>query len=692
MYKIIGLCFLLGGVVFGWSVDAHLSASDKINKAFPPSAEVRISLENLESLIPADDESLKSFKSNYESRLALKALTCSQGNSVSRFDSIEKVKKLTIDRDCLKEQDEQLQQLIGMKLVGFRLAQDALRPIVKLGSPSIIPNPDGIEITMGKSASKAGVAVLRGSRNEFVSVEIPNGNKISSLPTMSEASRGSFLLSPNGRILAVSMNNKGIRFIDNETGQDLWNANDISNIEAWLPEVQAALVRNNKDGKNEISLIDFKEGKIKSYSSPNHNPLPWALRVSESPSRVLVGIHTDFTLFENTRSANGVEGSIVKTFSIKSNRGINQPTPILMLDGKAIAFATTDSNFMLINLETGEEKVFESREFLLSRMFAKLNEETLLVDSYNHSGGRSAYRSWALNIKNSTLAPVETTEANTGEMYALDGRIGFMRKDNQKMWIGDELKIGKPESLETIIAGRKLEMQLAALENEERMAKAREDAMRAAQEISRVQQQMGMKGVAGANATQLREKILMDQLKQMERNRYGSVSAPVASMTESFSTAPSPPPTYNYGAIANEAKKQAILTATNRMLGNLPSNAKVEAVGVYETKDRSPAGISVIVKKSSQPLVLMLSAYEPVKWNIIKEPGANLVAIIASGYNLPEVTGAGATKTIIKRGSYAYQPSGSGYEALSNDAIMWTGKPISKFQGTYGGTVFVVEN
>ena len=545
---------------------------------------------------------------------------------------------------------------------------------------------------MAKSASKAGVAVLRGSRNEFVSVEIPKGNKISSLPTMPEASRGSFLLSPNGRILAIPINNKGLRFIDNETGQDLWVANDISNIEAWLPEVQAALVRNIKDGKNEISLIDFKEGKVKPYSFPNHNPLPWALRVSEAPLRVLVGIHTDFALYENVRSASGVESSIVKTFSIKSKKGINQPTPILMLDGKAIAFATTDSNFMLINLETGEEKVFETREFLLSRSFAKLNEESLLVDSYNHSAGRSAYQPWALNIKDSTLSRVETTEANTGEIYPLDGRSGFMRREHQKIWIGDELKIGKPESLETIIAGRKLEMQLAALENEERMAMAREDAMKAAQEISRVQQQMGMKGTSGTSITQLREKTLLDQLRQIEQNRYGAISAPVVSGVEAGVPAQPASTAYNYGAAANEARKQAILTATGRMLGNIPSNAKVEAVGVYETKDRSPSGVNVIVKKSDKPLVLILSAYEPVRWNLIKETGANLVAVIATGYNLPEVTGAGASKTVIKRGNYAYQQSGSEYAALNNDAIMWTGKPISKFQGTYGGTIFVVGN
>lgn len=128
------------------------------------------------------------------------------------------------------------------------------------------------------------------------------------------------------------------------------------------------------------------------------------------------------------------------------------------------------------------------------------------------------------------------------------------------------------------------------------------------------------------------------------------------------------------------------------MLGAIPSNARVEAVGVYEAKDRSSSGVNVMIKKSDQPIVLMLSAYEPVRWNLMKEPGANLVAVIASGHHLPEVTGAGATKTVIKRGEYAYQQNSAGYAALNNEAMLWTGKPISKFQGIYGGTVFIVGN
>ena len=534
MYKLIALCLFVGGLIFGWLVDAQLSIPEKISKAFPPSAEVRIALENLESLIPADDESLKSFKSNYESKLTLRALTCSQGSSISRFDSVTKVKKLDINRDCLKEQDEQLQQLIGLKLVGFRLAQPPLRPLIKLGIPSTIHGVDEVEIFMGKSASKAGVAVLRGSRNEFISVEIPSGKKITSLPTMPEASMTNFLLSPNGRVLAIPVNNKDLRFLDNETGQELWLARDMSQIYAWLPEMQASLVRNNKNGNRNggVLLIDFKVGDIKPYSVASKNQ-SWALHVSESPSRLLIGSYKDFSLVENVRSPEGVDASVVKDFKIKSPRGsVSSLTPTLMLDGKAIVFVT-GRDYMLVNLETGEEKTWESSE-IVGNNYAKVNEEAILVDSYNLTGGGRS-KPQVFNIKDSTLSPVENAEGSEGIIYELEGRTGFIRRGYQKVWIGDELQLGKPESLETMIAGRKLEKQLIALENEERTVKAREEAMKASQEISRIQQQMGMKGASSTTVSQIREKILLDQLRQQQRRGGYAEPAPMA-----FAPTPAP--------------------------------------------------------------------------------------------------------------------------------------------------------
>lgn len=683
MKKLIGASVFVITVLIGWQLDIQLTVPEKINKAFPPRAEVRIQLETLESLVPSDDPSLKSFKTNYESKLTLRALTCTQGISINRFDSIKNIKKLAIDRDCLKEQDDQLQELIGLKLVSFRLSQPPLKPLVKLGPPTVIRGADGIEIYIGKAASKAGVAVLRGNRSEFISVEIPSGKKIATLPSMPEASQTNYSLSPNGRIFATPVNNKDLRFVDSETGQELWLAKDINQIYVWLPEMQAALVRDNKSGAGNggVLLIDFKIGDVKPYLAAQKNQ-SWALHVSESPSRLLIGSYRDFSLIENSRSPEGVDSSVVKDYKIKSPKGsVSSLTPTLMLNGEAIAFVT-GRDFMLFNLETRDEKIWESSE-IIGNNYAKLSEDSLLVDAYGLSG-LAGTKPCVFNVKDSTLSVVETAEGSEGIVYELEGRTGFMRRGYQKVWIGDELQIGKAESLDTMIAGRKLEKQLQALENEERMVKAREYAMKVAQDISRMQRPMGANSATGANLAQLRETFL----RQAEQNGYAS-AAPMAPAAEVAQMAPS---NNKYSAEANEARRLAILNTTNRMLGNVPSNAKVEAIGVYETKDRSPAGINVIVKKSDKPIVLMLSAYEPVRWNLIKESGANLVAIIATGYNLPQVTGAGTTKTVIKKGGYAYKQSGAEYSALNNDAVMWTGKSISNFQGAYGGTLFVVGN
>lgn len=685
MYKLLGLCLLISGLAFGWHAGIQLSPIEKITKAFPPTAEVRISLENLEAVAPPNDKSLASFRNIYESKLALRALTCAQNVNISRFDSVENVKKLKLDRDCLREQDDQLMQLIGLKLVGLHLSGEPLRPLVKLGAPSVIHTADGREVSLAKSARKAGVAVLRWGRNEFSCVEIPSGKKIINLPPVSDASQRNFSISPNGRILAIPVNNRDIRFISTESGQNLWLARDFVELDAWLPEIDSALVKKYTNGKNEVVLIDFKTTEIKSYPSAPDGYNSWAMSISDSPSRVLVGSHSEILLVENTRSEEGVGSSIVKSLKLQSTEGINQGTLTLLLNGKAIAFSTGHQNFMLANFETGEEKTFETKELLLGRYAAKLNEDSILVDSYQHNPGASRYQPWALNVKNSTLSPIETIEANSGEIYPLDGRVGFIRKERQKLWVADELKLGEPQPLSEMIAGRKLELQLIALENEEKLARAREDAMKAAQEISRVQQKLGANNLSGANLTQMRERILQEQIRQIEQNRYGANIAGTSKSPLELSTTKS-----DYGLVANDARRRAISGITSRMLGNLPSDVKVEAIGVYETKNRSPAGINVIIKKSEKPLVLMLSGYEPVRWNLIRDPGANLVAVIATGYNLPEVTGAVGVNTIIKRGNYAYEQNSPGYTTLNNDAIMWTGKSISKFQGTYGGSAFVV--
>ncbi|MGH8807705.1 MAG: hypothetical protein ACREX0_07495, partial [Noviherbaspirillum sp.] len=131
-----------------------------MNKAFPPNAEVRVAEEGLRALIQQDQAGAKSFEEQYAARLELRALTCIQGLSLGRFDSVAKVKGLQLNRDCLNAQDAQLLQYLGIRQVAVRVSQPPLRPKAPLGPPASVRMEGGASIFSGVAASNAGIAVL----------------------------------------------------------------------------------------------------------------------------------------------------------------------------------------------------------------------------------------------------------------------------------------------------------------------------------------------------------------------------------------------------------------------------------------------------------------------------------------------------------------------------------------------------
>jgi hypothetical protein len=616
MYKAIIVCSLLTGVLnYAHSAEAQLSSLKEFNAAYPPSAEVSSALEKIDSIIPAQNNALKLFKNRYASKLEHRALACSQFVFKDEVDQ-KNIEAQSIKRnDCLKVQDEQLLQLIGVSLVGFRSTQPPLRPLVRLGSPYFIPHPDGMHSITGKAASKSNVAVLNyGSSygpGEYISYEIPSGNKIANLSAMQTDSFRDVALSPNGRITAFRKN--GLSFIDNETGQELWQAR-FGDFYGWFPEMQMALVNRTINGDSKLWLIDFKTGEIVPYSVA-YNGQRWALPISESPSRFLIGSYGGFSLIENIRTAAGVIGKVVKDYKLV-NSSISENSPILMQNGKSIFFNSNLGSgnffFTLFNLKSSEEKLFDTGNFLIKNDYAKLSEETVLVGS--NSGTNFAYQAYAFDIKNSTLSCINNDNVRSSIISGIQARVGFMNREHRGMLIGDELILEPPVSLTSIVTTDKLQRELYALE---------EDA-------------------------------------GQQRNN----------------------PFYK----TNIAEKKA------QLIGKIPANAKVQAIGIYQAKlDGLYRRVNVTIKRTDKPLVLMLNSGSPSHWNLIKEPGANLAAVIVTCVSDSKVIGAGSTKTIMMRiGNYAYKQDSPEYINLNNDAISWTGKPISKFQGAYDTTSFSV--
>ena len=127
-------------------------------------------------------------------------------------------------------------------------------------------------------------------------------------------------------------------------------------------------------------------------------------------------------------------------------------------------------------------------------------------------------------------------------------------------------------------------------------------------------------------------------------------------------------------------------------------DARIEAVGVYEStggshgpgKPHSPGPVAVRVRRSGQPIVLVLTSYEPVYWEIDAEAGARIAAILVGGYHQSEVRSARGAREIDIGRVYAYEQGSGEYGLLQAVVARRTGKPIDQFQGRYSGQRFTV--
>jgi hypothetical protein len=139
-------------------------------------------------------------------------------------------------------------------------------------------------------------------------------------------------------------------------------------------------------------------------------------------------------------------------------------------------------------------------------------------------------------------------------------------------------------------------------------------------------------------------------------------------------------------------------SAAKGPLVDLARDAQVEAVGVYQgasggskTPDGRKLGyVEVRIRRSTKPIVLVLSSYEPVRWMLISESGARLAAVLVSSYYPSQVVGAGSVPVVVNGSTFAYKTDGSGYRALNQAVSNVIGKDIGVFQGRYDGGQFSV--
>lgn len=133
------------------------------------------------------------------------------------------------------------------------------------------------------------------------------------------------------------------------------------------------------------------------------------------------------------------------------------------------------------------------------------------------------------------------------------------------------------------------------------------------------------------------------------------------------------------------------------------SDRELHLIGVYEananhTRDNNSTGtIDVKIDRQDKPIILALSSYEPVIWNLNLEPDVVIEKIIVNGYHTQQITGVNN----IPIQQYTYEQTG---QSLGSFVYKWddnsqvlvepltqiTGTTLTSFQGCYRGTEFQI--
>jgi hypothetical protein len=149
-------------------------------------------------------------------------------------------------------------------------------------------------------------------------------------------------------------------------------------------------------------------------------------------------------------------------------------------------------------------------------------------------------------------------------------------------------------------------------------------------------------------------------------------------------------------AVPDDTNELTIISGP-QTLALLGRAAQVEAVSVYEAVAMRPPSsprrhgpVRVIVRRTLRPVVLVLSSHQTVEWQIEIAPGAELKAVLISGYGESTVAGAGNAPISSIGGFYAFKRGSAEFKHLEVEVMRCTGHNIENFQSVYAGNSFEI--
>ena len=626
-------------------------ASERINAAFPFADDLKVAQLALANSLEGDKAAQQGVTEQYKKLMDVRALTCTAKTPIGRFDNVSKIRGKVGDFDCFQKQDAHLAQWIALRRLALALAKPPLVPVTELPAKALLPNYAEYtgHIAMAPAAN---VLAVKGPQKLSI-VQLPGGKQLSSFAAPEQIYKAP-TLSPNGRVLAVAVGSRNLRLFEVETGNVLWNTEEYSEVIAWLPQLEAAILQQAPSGAPQ--LLDIKNARIDPYPATEKR-LTWALGTPDAKGKYLVGSHQTASQMEVIRAASGaLEAAPIKQWRITGN-GISS-TPFLMADGSKLVFPSSqDLNWL--DMASDQQGTWQLSA-LGAQGFTKLNEQSVLFDA--HTSGGTPPTTRVLDITQSTVAVAKNLEPRDGNLISLAPRNGYLKRGGSAVIIGSAVELDAPQALEPLVSEVLLARQLARI-NAQAAVSAPESSNTPERQayIDTLSRQVRAMNTASA----IRDGLPRDVVEAIRQGRG-----------------------------PNSSKDAAIAAAgVKPLLTDVPANAKVSVIGVYEGTQSTPGSrtgsVRVNVTPGNTPLVLVLSSYEPVRWTV-NTGGRKISAILLSSYGESSVISPGALQ-ILKIGStYAYKMDSPEYGKLKQDVARYVANPVQSFQGSYKGQDFSV--
>lgn len=440
---------------------ATTSVPDKVNEAFPLREDLVTARNSLVASLAGDAPAQQATADEVARMMTVRALSCSGGVSIGRFDAVAEVKRKIGSAECFREQDAKLADWLGMRRVGVAMRLPPLAAPAALPARFAVAQGDfAADLFIAASAN---VLAVQGTRGQYTVLELPSGRKMASLDAPGTSPHASSL-SPNGRVLAVASGHGGVKFHDAEAGHLLWSSEKYGQVVAWLPQAEATLMSE----KGAPVLVDHRKASVASVPVAVSN-VRWSLPLAGAAPRVLIGGGPAVAMLGYERASDGQ----VKLEPLRQWRlngpGVTSGRPFLMEGGRRMLYVAA-SDLGWLEVESGQQGTWAMQP-IHARGYAKLSETQVYMEASLGGEGRGVPH--IFDLAQGTIVPAEP-DPQEGFLISLAPRPGYARRGQAPAitLATAATPAGQAQPLDKVLAEAGLARELAKLQAAQQAASA----------------------------------------------------------------------------------------------------------------------------------------------------------------------------------------------------------------------------